>query len=48
MLLLGHVETFEVFIKDIRNISIEDYWITGDVRPGRDEEHFMCKELAFM
>lgn len=41
MLLLGHVETFEVFIKDIRNISIEDYWITGDVRPGREEEQWL-------
>ena len=35
------IETFEDFIKDIRNISIEDYWITGDVRPGREEEQWL-------
>lgn len=35
------IETFEDFIEDIRNISIEDYWITGDVRPGREEEQWL-------
>ena len=35
------IENFEDFIKDIRNISIEDYWITGDVRPGREEEQWL-------
>lgn len=35
------IEIFEDFIKDIRNISIEDYWITGDVRPGREEEQWL-------
>lgn len=35
------IETFEDFIKVIRNISIEDYWITGDVRPGREEEQWL-------
>jgi cyclopropane fatty-acyl-phospholipid synthase-like methyltransferase len=35
------LETFEEFVKCIENISIEDYWITGDVRPGREEEQWL-------
>jgi cyclopropane fatty-acyl-phospholipid synthase-like methyltransferase len=35
------LETFEEFAKCIENISIEDYWITGDVRPGREEEQWL-------
>ncbi len=35
------IETFEEFVKNIENISIEDYWITGDVRPGREEEKWL-------
>ena len=34
-------EKFCEFIKDIRDIAIEDYWITGDVRPGREEEKWL-------
>lgn len=35
------IETFEEFVKNIENILIEDYWITGDVRPGREEEQWL-------
>lgn len=35
------IETFEDFVINIKNISIEDYWITGDVRPGREEERWL-------
>lgn len=35
------IENFKNFIKDIRNLSIEDYWITGDVRPGRGKEQWL-------
>ena len=34
-------ENFKNFIKDIRNLSIEDFWITGDVRPGREKEQWL-------
>lgn len=34
-------DAFKEFIKNIDNISIEDYWITGDVRPGREEEKWL-------
>lgn len=35
------LDTFEVFVQDINNIMIDDYWITGDVRPGREEEKWL-------
>ena len=35
------IENFKNFIKDIRNLSIEDFWITGDVRPGREKEQWL-------
>ncbi|MDO4189895.1 MAG: class I SAM-dependent methyltransferase [Lachnospiraceae bacterium] len=35
------IDTFEDFIKNTNNISIEDYWITGDVRPGRENEQWL-------
>lgn len=35
------IETFKDFIKDTKKISIEDYWITGDARPGREEEQWL-------
>lgn len=34
-------EAFEQFISDIKQISVEEYWITGDVRPGRGEEKWL-------
>lgn len=35
------LEAFQKFIKVIRGVSIEEYWITGDVRPGRGEEKWL-------
>lgn len=35
------IETFTEFIKEIDNIKIEDWWISGDVRPGRGEEKWL-------
>lgn len=35
------IENFKNFIKDIRNLSIEDFWITGDARPGREKEQWL-------
>lgn len=35
------LETFEIFLKEIKGIEIKTYWITGDVRPGREEEKWL-------
>lgn len=35
------IETFIAFMQDIEMITMEDYWITGDVRPGRGEEKWL-------
>ena len=35
------IETFSEFIRDIGNITMEENWITGDVRPGRGEEKWL-------
>lgn len=35
------LETFEIFIKEIKGTVIETYWITGDVRPGGEEEKWL-------
>ncbi len=35
------LETFRDFMKDIPGLSIDEYWITGDVRPGRGEEKWL-------
>ncbi|WP_029202043.1 class I SAM-dependent methyltransferase [Oribacterium sp. NK2B42] len=34
-------ETFASFIKDIKELVIKDQWITGDVRPGREDEKWL-------
>ncbi len=34
-------ETFTSFIEKIQNMVMEEYWITGDVRPGRGEEQWL-------
>ena len=34
-------ETFKEFVRDTDDTAIEDYWITGDVRPGRGEEKWL-------
>lgn len=35
------LEMFKDFAKDIKNVGIEEYWITGDVRPGREDEKWL-------
>lgn len=35
------LESFTDFIADINNVVIEDSWITGDVRPGREKEQWL-------
>ncbi|MCF0186635.1 MAG: class I SAM-dependent methyltransferase [Bacteroidaceae bacterium] len=34
-------ESFEEFMKDISELQTEEHWITGDVRPGREEEQWL-------
>lgn len=34
-------ETFEVFIEKVPQLEIKDYWITGDVRAGREDEKWL-------
>ena len=35
------LEAFEGYMQDIPELYIEEYWITGDVRPGRGEEKWL-------
>lgn len=35
------LEAFEEFIQSIDSVRVEEYWITGDVRPGRGEEKWL-------
>ena len=35
------IDAFNEFISDVKNIVIEEYWITRDVRPGREEEKWL-------
>ncbi len=35
------IESFTEFIEDITSIQIEDYWMTGDARPGRGQEKWL-------
>ena len=35
------IETFREFIQDIGDLKLDEYWITGDVRPGRGEEKWL-------
>ena len=34
-------ETFGEYLKEIPELQMEEYWITGDVRPGRGEEKWL-------
>ena len=34
-------DTFDKFIKVIQELTIEEEWITSDVRPGRGEEKWL-------
>ena len=35
------IDSFTEFIEDITSIQIEDYWMTGDARPGRGQEKWL-------
>lgn len=35
------LEAFQEFIQRIPGLTMEEYWITGDVRPGRGEEKWL-------
>lgn len=35
------IEKFAGFIQDVKQLKLEEYWITGDVRPGRGEEKWL-------
>lgn len=35
------IETFQDFAKELKHIEVEEYWITGDVRPRREEEKWL-------
>ena len=35
------LDVFKDFISDVKDIVIEEYWITGDVRPGREDEKWL-------
>ena len=35
------VKSFEEYLQQIPELEIEEYWITGDVRPGRGEERWL-------
>lgn len=35
------METFREFVAPIEELSITEFWITGDVRPGRGEEKWL-------
>ena len=35
------IESFREFIKDFTELQLEEYWITGDVRPGRGDEKWL-------
>lgn len=35
------IDIFKEFIKNVKDIVIEEYWITGDVRLGREEEKWL-------
>lgn len=35
------IDIFKEFLREIPELQIEEYWITGDVRPGRGEEKWL-------
>lgn len=35
------IESFSEFLNEVSAIKLEEYWITGDVRPGRGEEKWL-------
>ena len=44
------IDEFTDFVKDVKEMAIEEYWITGDVRPGRGDERWLnliLRKIAF-
>lgn len=44
------IDEFTDFVKDVKGMAIEEYWITGDVRPGRGDERWLnliLRKIAF-
>ncbi|MBU5430232.1 class I SAM-dependent methyltransferase [Kineothrix sp. MSJ-39] len=44
------IDEFTDFVKDVKEMAIEEYWITGDVRPGREDEKWLnliLRKIAF-
>ena len=44
------IDEFTGFVKDVKEMAIEEYWITGDVRPGRGDERWLnliLRKIAF-
>lgn len=44
------IDEFIDFVKDVKEMAIEEYWITGDVRPGRGDERWLnliLRKIAF-
>jgi len=35
------IDSFKEYIDEMKEIQLEEYWITGDVRPGREEEQWL-------
>jgi len=35
------IDSFKKFISEVKKLKIEEFWITGDVRPGRGEEKWL-------
>lgn len=35
------IESFKEYVQDISTIQIEEYWLSGDVRKGREEEQWL-------
>jgi len=35
------IDSFKAFIIEIKSVKIEEYWISGDVRPGREAEQWL-------
>ncbi len=35
------LESFQEYVKDIPTLQIEEYWLSSDVRPGREEEKWL-------
>ena len=44
------IDEFTDFVKEVKEMAIEEYWITGDVRPGRGDERWLnliLRKIAF-